>query len=269
LIDLSLSQRIQSKRAAIFMIPECKKQVIELPDRKEISLCEAVTAVIFGEALNVRQWSLRVEEHLSKIEPESLLGIFDQQTPANERIPAGEKTPANERIAPMERLLEALREAAYAGRVKFRAIKDYANPADGLKDIDPIYFYYKPAFNWQQDEIHLEDELSTVWSCVHLDREQFQLLLRQMDLESKQREDADETDRTGVPGRPPSIHLIIPEAQRRLSAEQHPKDLIAFGRELAHWFKQTYAPPMAPVQPTSLANALRKDWHAHKRVCTK
>ncbi len=157
------------------MIHESKRQVVELPDRKEISLCEAVTAVIFGEAINVKEYGRRVEEHLSKIEPESLLVIFDQQTPANERIPAGEKTLANTK---MEHLLETLREAAYAGHVKFRAIKDYANPADGLKDVDPIYFYYKPSFNWTQDEIsYLEDESSTVWSCVHLDREQFASLL--------------------------------------------------------------------------------------------
>ena len=71
------------------MIHESKRQVVELPDRNEISLCEAVTAVIFGEALNVRQWNRRVEEHLSKIEPKSLPRIFDQQTPANERSPRG------------------------------------------------------------------------------------------------------------------------------------------------------------------------------------
>ena len=34
---------------------ESKRQVVELPDRKEISLCEAVTAVIYGNALDVEE----------------------------------------------------------------------------------------------------------------------------------------------------------------------------------------------------------------------
>jgi hypothetical protein len=245
-----------------------KRQVIELPDRQEISLCEAVTTVIFGKAVSVEQYQRRAEERLSKIESESGLGFFDKPTPANKQIAPDEQSPANEQAAKLGDLLERLRAAAYHGRIKFRAIRDYANPADGLQDIDRVYFYYKVAFNWPQDEIHLEDESSTVWSCVHLDREQFESLLREMDLEPNQRESADPTDRTGVPGRPGSIYLVIPEAQRRLRAEQHPKDLIAFARDLAHWFKQTY-PKIQPVQPTSLANALREDFRAHEKVCTK
>ena len=43
--------------------------MVELPDRKEISLCEAVTAVISGKAVSVEQYQRRVEaELMSKIE---------------------------------------------------------------------------------------------------------------------------------------------------------------------------------------------------------
>jgi hypothetical protein len=49
------------------MIHESKKQVAELPDREEISLCEAVTAVIFGGAINVKEYGRRDEKARSKI----------------------------------------------------------------------------------------------------------------------------------------------------------------------------------------------------------
>ena len=72
-------------------------------------------------------------------------------------------------------------------RIKFRAIKEDGDPADGYKDIDPLYFYIKPFFNRPQDVIfHREDESSTPWYFVHLDREQFASLLRDMDVAAQQ-----------------------------------------------------------------------------------
>jgi hypothetical protein len=183
--------------------------------------------------------------------------------PDNECNASGEETPAIEGIAKTEHLLEQLRQAAYDGRIKFRAIKDYANPADGPRDIDPTYFYYRVAFNWPQDEMHLEDESSTVWSCVHVDREQFQSLLREMDLEL-----SDDVDRTGLQGRPPSIYLLMPEAESRLNAEQHPKGIGEFSRDLATWFEETY-PGKPPLRPRSIENAIRERWREHQKVCTK
>jgi hypothetical protein len=105
----------------------------------------------------------------------------------------------------------------------------------GLKDIDPIYFYYNRTFIWTQDEIHsLEDESSTIWSCVHLDRQQFVSFLQelgvsvQQNLDPRAPQDLDaevpadlsnlETSGTGLAGRGTSIQYIIPRAKKRLDA---------------------------------------------------
>ena len=160
------------------MIQESKRKVVELPDRKEISLCEAVTVVIFGKAINVKEYGRRDEGRRSKIESESLLEMFDRPTPANKQIVPDEQSLAT---AKLNDLLERLRAAAYAGRIKFRAIKGGEDPTNGYREIDPLYFYVKPFFNWSQDVIfNREDESATVWYFVHLDRGQFASLLKEI-----------------------------------------------------------------------------------------
>ena len=42
------------KRLLVFMIQETDSKQLKLPDRKEITLCEAVTAFIHGEASDAR-----------------------------------------------------------------------------------------------------------------------------------------------------------------------------------------------------------------------
>jgi len=64
------------------MIDDPPRQVVELPDRKEISLCEAVTAVVRGEALNVRQYQSRE----APPESESLADFFDLQASSTEGL---------------------------------------------------------------------------------------------------------------------------------------------------------------------------------------
>ena len=242
------------------MIDDPQRQVIELPDRKEISLCEAVTAVIYGKAHDVNEERRRYQEYLSKIESKSLVEMFDRPTPADKPSVPDEQSPAT---AKLNELLKRLRDAAYAARIKFRAIKEGEDPANGYKDIDPLYFYVKPFFNWSQDVIFQDNQSATVWYFVHLDREQFASFLKDMDLEVKHEEGADE--RTGVPGRPSSIHLLLPEARRRLDAGQVPKSITVFSRELADWFKINY-PRKMPLKPRSIENALRELWHAHKKA---
>ena len=81
-------------------------------------------------------------------------------------------------------MLDKLREAAYAGRVKFRAQK---SDEDDFKDIDPLYFQHMPEFNWWHDEIfRREDVSSPVWHFVHLDREQFVSLLEDIGVSVQQ-----------------------------------------------------------------------------------
>ena len=50
-------------------------------------------------------------------------------------------------------LIERLHSAAYAGRIRFRALKNGDNPADGYKEIDPLYFSEPRGLRWDSDEI--------------------------------------------------------------------------------------------------------------------
>ena len=134
--------------------------------------------------------------------------------------------------------------------------------------------------NWPQDEIHLEDELSTVWSCVHLDRQQFVSFLQEMGVSVQestaslpQSNDADvpskqKTYETGDPGRPTSRHLYLPEAKRRLDAEDHPETIRAFSEQLAEWL-EIAEPQAAPAKAGTIRNRVRPLWRAHEKVCTK
>ena len=221
------------------MIRESNNQAAALPDRKEITLCEAVTTYVCGTAYDLRRWHQR-DEALTE-----------------------------EQIVKLNDILERLQSAAHAGHIKFRAVKEYGDPADGFKDIDPLYFYVKPYFNWIQDVIfHREDEASTVWNFVHLDREQFASLLRDMDRAVQQDQDADLTYDTGLPGRPTSKHFLMPEARRRLEAEDHAKTLSAFSKELAAWLEFT-KPLAAQPKPRTIENAIRDLFNDHQKVCTK
>ena len=220
------------------MVHASKSRLIELPDRKEITLCEAVTAFVYGKAYDVRQL---------------------------------DRDGLKEKIAEEKDLLEHLQRAAYAGRVKFRAIKEFGEPADGYKDIDPLYFYINPLFNWSQDVIvQPGNESSTPWYFVHLDREQFVSLLREMGVSVKQSPDADapgkvKTDRTGMPGRPSSKHLLLPLAKRKLDDGYRPESLAAFSKQLARELE--IAEPWAvPMKPKTVANAVRELWRAYQKL---
>jgi hypothetical protein len=235
-------------------------QQIELPDRKEITLCEAVTAYVYGKARDPAQL------HRDSLKEPADTGL--------EKVPRRQGKKPQSRPATLSRkaedLLERLQSAAYAGRVKFRAIKEYGDPAYGYEDIDPLYFYIKPVFNWSHDVIvQPENESSTPWYFVHLDREQFVSLLREIGVSVKQSPDADapgkvKTDRTGMPGRPSSKHLLLPLAQRKLDDGYRPESLAAFSEQLAR--ELTNAEPWAvPMKPKTVANAVRKLWRAYQK----
>ena len=76
------------------MIREADSKQIKLPDRKEITLCEAVTAFVYGKASDVVQ----------------LMLYGEAETEAHSASAKG--------------LIERLHSAAYAGRIKFRALKN-------------------------------------------------------------------------------------------------------------------------------------------------
>src|SRR6267378_1410116 len=95
---------------------------IRLPDRPGITLCEAVTAFVYGKASDALQLMLYGE------------------------------TETEEQSAKAKDLIERLHYAAYAGRIKFRALKNVDSHADGHKNIDPLYFSEPRGFRWDCDE---------------------------------------------------------------------------------------------------------------------
>ena len=208
-----------------------------------MTLCEAVTAFIYGKAYDLRQLA--------------------RDTP-------------KEQIANAQDLLDRLHHAAYAGRVKFRALQEGDDPTTGYKDIEPLYFYVNPLFHWSQDVIvHEQCELSRPWYFVHLDREDFASLLRDMGVSVQQSPDphrpdldipgSQKTVRSGAQGAPTSMHLVLQEAQRQLDAGNYPGSLTAFTEELANWL-EVAEPKAAPTKPKTMRNnpKLRELWRRRK-----
>jgi hypothetical protein len=202
------------------MVKEVDSKELKLPDRKEITLCEAVTVVVFGKASNV------VEQMIN-----------------------GE-APTEEQSARAKDLVDQLHSAAYAGRIKFRGLKNSDDHADGHKDIDPLYFSEPRGLRWDCDEIWVRDlsrkypvfksrpPFTRDWRDVHLDREDFETLLGEMGASVLQSPNADvlgnrKTSKTGLVGRPTSIQLVLPIARSRLDAADFPETLIKFSEQLA------------------------------------
>jgi hypothetical protein len=207
-------------------------QQIKLPDRKEITLCEAVTAFVYGKASDALQYMLY-----------------------------GEAGTTEEQNAKTKDLIERLHEAAYAGRVKLRALKNGDDHADGHKNIDRLYFSEERGLRWNFDEIWVrglspkhpkyksDQSFTRDWRDVHLDRVDFEALLKAMGVSVQQGSDADVADhqkpyRTGVAGRPSSLTLILPMIRDRLDAGDYPDTKTKFAEQLTEHFAK--AEPLAP-----------------------
>jgi hypothetical protein len=225
---------------------------LKLPDRREITLCEAVTVVVCGKASDALQYMLH------------------------------EAGTTEEQNAKAKDLIERLHQAAYAGRIKFRALKNGDNHADGHKDIDHLYFSEERGFRWELDEIWVRDlsprhpkfksqpPFTMDWRDVHLDREDFEALLRDMGVSVVQSLDAvapgkRKTLTTGMPGRPTSRHLVLEIARRRFDAGNLPSNLAAFSRELADALRNE-EPQAAPMKAKTVCNAIREPWRAHQKL---
>ena len=189
---------------------------VQLPDRKEITLWEAVTAFVYGES---------------------------------RAASSGPFYPSDASDA----LLDRLHKAAHAGRVRFHALPVGNNT---YQEIDPLYFGTRRELNWNRNQIlsygpvdeqqckpvydgqECDEVLGVEWYDVHLDREQFASLLREMgvlvqqklDTDVQQNVDADrptdlsslETSGTGLAGRPKSVQFVLPMAKKRLDAGDYP-----------------------------------------------
>lgn len=201
-------------------------QQIKLPDRKAITLCEAVTAFVFGKASDAVEY------------------MVDGQAETEEQSVMAKD------------LIKQLQSAAYAGHVRFRALKNGDNYADGHKDIDHLYFSEPRRLRWANDEIWSRGR---DWRDVHLDREGFEALLQAMGASVQHRSDAHVTgDRkiytTGLAGRPSSLTLILPIARDRLDAGDYPDTKTKFAEQLAEHFAKT-----EPLAPRISAKTLRQN----------
>jgi hypothetical protein len=233
------------------MIQETDSKQLKLPDRKEITLCEAVTAFVYGKASNVVQ--------------QMLDGEAETETHS----------------ARAKDLIERLHSAAYAGHIKFRALKNGDDHADGHKDIDRLYFSEPRGLRWYRDEIWSGDHpkfksrppsFTRDWRDVHLDREDFEALLRGMGVSVQQNPDTNprgnsKTSRTGVAGRPTSIHLVLDIARRRLDAGDHPDTLAKFSEQLVDALAKA-EPQAHPMTPKTVRNspALRELWRKRSKI---
>ena len=226
---------------------------VQLPDRTEITLCEAVTAFVYGESRNASS------------------GPFYASKAA-------------------DAVLEQLESAARAGHVKLRALKWGGNK---YEEIGPFYFSTRRYFAWGKDEIHswgpidereyrpvydgqqVDQVLGVEWYDVHLDRQAFASLLRAMGVSVRQgtvsvqqRSDPDVPGgqvihETGDPGRGSSKHLYMAEARRRLDTGDVPDGITEFSKQLANWLKCTH-PLAAQPTPRTIENRIRPLWRSHR-----
>jgi hypothetical protein len=209
---------------------------VQLPDRENISLSEAVTAFVYGAPRDLSSGSFYPD-------------------------PAADT------------LLEQLHEAAHVGSVKFRALRAGSNK---YQEIDPEYFGLRRYFDWQRcqilswapcDEGEYDEELVREWHNVHLDQEQFASFLNAMGVLVNQGQGKDsgslEINRTGGPGRPSSRHHVEPMALSRLDAGDYPETLAEFCRQLAEWLKAEH--PKAPrMTPRAIENFIRSAWNSRR-----
>ena len=239
------------------MMQGSDNQPIQLPDRQAITLCEAVTAFCYRKACSAPALMI--------------YGLLNQAGKAEGRELSIEERlygeePTEEQNDKEVELVERLQSAAYAGRIKFRALKNSEYPAGGHKDIDPLYFSQQRGFRWVCDEIWSHPSLVSEpphftedWHDVHLDREQFEALLRDIGVSFER---SLTTFTTGAPGRPSSRHLVKPMAQRKLDDGYRPKNLAVFSKELAKELSIAF-PGAAPMTAKTIGNVIRELWHAH------
>jgi hypothetical protein len=187
-----------------------------------------------------------------------------------------------EQSAKARDLIGQLHSAAYAGRIKFRALKHGDSHTDGHKDIDHLNFSEPRGLRWDLNEIWVRGlssqhpkfkshrSFTRDWRDVHLDREEFEDLLRNMGVSVQQSSYADgpgnqKIFKSGLAGRPTSINLVLPIALSRLNAGEYPDTQIKFSEQLAEHLAK--AEPQAPrMTPKAIRNnpEFRELWRRRK-----
>jgi hypothetical protein len=198
---------------------------IKLPNRREITLCEAITAFIYGEPRDV-----------SSAPPYPSFSL--------------------------DNVLELLHEAAQAGRIIFRALRVGINK---YQEIDPGYFNKEYSFDWRRNLIQgfasrdeVEDYVGEYdivpvveWHDVYLNRNQYASLLKDMGVSVEPSSDSDASDKskiynTGLPGRSTAKQLALPIAERRLANGDYPDTKKGFAEQIVDAVRKAepQAPPM-------------------------
>jgi hypothetical protein len=157
-------------------------------------------------------------------------------------------------------VLEQLHNAAVAGEVRFRAL----NAGNKYQVIDADYFSTRYSFHWQRNEIQVlvpvpyaeydgeyDEDWGVEWWDVHLDRDQFALLLQDMGVAVEPTGDSGMKENksilwTGLAGRPTAVPLALAKAKRRLADGDYPDTKKEFSEQIVDAVKndEPQAPPM-------------------------
>lgn len=105
-----------------------------------------------------------------------------------------------------------------------------------------------------------------LWHDVHLDREDFESLLEDMDFSIQKTFDTNspgklKTYKTGLAGRPTPKHLVVNLARRWLEARNYPETLTKLSEQLSEFMAETE--PQAPrMTPKTIRNnsEIRELW---------
>jgi hypothetical protein len=197
---------------------------VQLPDRKWITLCEAVTAFVYGESCDA-----------------SLVKFYPVASDA---------------------LLEQLHDAAEAGTIKFRALRrgnnKYQEINPGYFSTTRDFNWKRNEICcWVPcDGEEYEQELAIEWYDVHLERDQYTSLLGDMGVSVQSNSVSDALDnskiyKTGLQGRPTAIQLALPIAERRLADGDYPDTKKAFAEQIVNAVAKT-----EPQAPAMTAKAL-------------
>jgi hypothetical protein len=197
---------------------------VQLPDRKWITLCEAVTAFVYGESRDA-----------------SSVPFYPAASDA---------------------VLEQLRDAAQAGTIKFRALgvgnNNYQEINPGYFSTTRHFDWKKnQIYSWVPcDDGEYEQELALEWYDVHLERDRYTSLLGDMGVSVQSNSVSDALDnskiyKTGLQGRPTAIQLALPIAERRLADGDYPDTKKAFAEQIVNAVAKT-----EPQAPAMTAKAL-------------
>jgi len=211
-----------------------------------------------------------------------------------DRLAAADRQNYADVVAAIDNARKQLLQALFEGAVRAEGVTVY--PADPPSDEPPsveydqwspidrgvwlhekceanndVYRLNTILINWDQDNIdyyksdgdwaeYMNTRIRLV--CDDIDRE-FPLPETAIQANTPSNEPSAATYRTGVAGRPSSIHIVRPEMQRRAASGHLLSSLAAEVRALLQWL-QEHHPDAAPLTQKTAENRLRDDYRELK-----